>query len=157
MLHLYTPTSSFHLILYRRAAPKKLIPSTKAVMKRGVLSIAVNEVAADLDVPVPELVPVAVAVTEPEPWVAVPVDAPPAFWLPAPVRPAPVPAPDFMRRAAPDGMAGRASEVTFQFADLAGHPEAPPVALYPPVPLGAVVFAKADFLVHVSAWIENPF
>jgi len=86
----------------------------------GDLSIGCSEVPALLDPEaeaVDEEVPVAVAVTAPEPAVAVPVEVPAAFWEPAPVRPAPFPAPVFIRAAAPDGMAGRASEVTFQVAD----------------------------------------
>lgn len=69
------------------------------------------------------------AVTDPLPAVAVPVETPPAFWEPAPVRPGPFPAPDFMSCAAPDGMAGRASPVTFQVELWAGHPLEPPVEL----------------------------
>ena len=40
--------------------------------------------------------PEATAVTDPEPGVAVPVDVPPAFWLPFPERPRPAPAPFLM-------------------------------------------------------------
>jgi len=72
----------------------------------------------------------AVAVTWPEPAVAVPVLAPPAFWDPEPVRPGPLPAPEVMYFLAPAGMAGRAEESTSQLgAFLAGQPEAPPVSL----------------------------
>lgn len=125
---IYTPYS-IKRIHYRRAAPKKLIPSTKTVMNKGVLSNGCNEVPALFPVDVPEAVPVGEAVTDPEPAEAVPLDAPPAFCEPAPVKPAPVPAPAFMNLTAPDGIAGRASEVTFQVADWAGQPEAPPVEL----------------------------
>lgn len=82
-------------------------------MKRGVLSNDCIEVAELLLVELD----LAVALTLPDPAVAVPVEVPPAFWDPAPVNPAPFPAPLFISAAAPDGIAGRASEVTFQFAD----------------------------------------
>jgi len=52
--------------------------------------------------------------TTPEPAVAVPVEVPPAFWEPAPVRPGPFPAPVLNKAAAPDGIAGRELLVTFQ-------------------------------------------
>lgn len=107
--------------------------------------MGVREVAA-LFLPEPEVAeaaPDATAVTDPEPGVAVPVEVSPAFWDPAPVRPGPVPAPDFIIAAALEGMAGRASPVTFQVADLAGQPDAPPVELYPPSPWGLAVLEKA--------------
>lgn len=95
--------------------------------------------------------PVLVAVTDPEPGVAVPVEVPPAFWDPAPVRPKPFPAPVFIISAAAEGMAGRASLVTFQLEDLAGQPDAPPVELYPPSPDGSEVPAKAVWRAVKSA------
>jgi hypothetical protein len=109
-------------------------------MNRGVLSKGVWLREAELFLGVP------VAVTDPEPGVAVPVEVPPAFWDPAPVRPKPFPAaPVFIKAAAPEGMAGRESPVTSQLADLAGQLDAPPVALYPPFPDGFEVPAKAVF------------
>lgn len=90
------------------------------------------------------LVEVEEAATDPEPAVAVPVEVPPAFWDPSPVRPGPVPAPVLNIAAAADGMDGRESPVTFQLADRTGHPEAPPVELYPPSPVGLAVALNAD-------------
>jgi len=96
---------------------------------------------------------VPLAVTDPEPGAAVPVEVPPAFWEPAPVRPTPVPAPFFMYADAADGMAGRESPVTAQLADLAGQLEAPPVELYPPSPDGLAVLEKALFNAVKSAFV----
>jgi hypothetical protein len=98
----------------------------------GVLSMGWSAEPAFFFVPLAALV--AVAVTLPDPAVAVPAESPPgilppAFWLPAPVSPAPFPAPAFIRFAAATGIAGSASLVTFQFELCKGHPEAPPVAL----------------------------
>lgn len=99
-----------------------------------------------------------VAVTDPEPGAAVPVDVPPAFWEPGPKRPTPLPAPVVMyyftsaqftetlkrpTAAAAGGMAGRASDVTFQVGDFGGHALAPPVELYPPSPDGLTIFLNA--------------
>lgn len=61
----------------------------------GVLSRGWREdPALFLPVAVPDAL--AVAVTDPEPGVAVPVEVPPAFWEPLPERPAPAPAPVFI-------------------------------------------------------------
>ena len=109
---------------------------TTAPMKIGALSIGPCSEEE-------ELLCVAVALTDPEPGVAVPVEVPPAFWDPAPVRPAPVPAPVFIRLAAAEGIAGRASLVTFQVEDWEGQVDEPPVELYPPSPVGLAVPAKA--------------
>lgn len=70
--------------------------TTTAPTKRGALSTGRREVAAPVleeeeAVEEEEELPVAVAL--PEPGVAVPVEIPPAFWDPSPVRPGPVPAP----------------------------------------------------------------
>ena len=92
-----------------------------------------------------EAAPVATAVTDPEPGEAVPVEVSPAFWDPEPLRPGPVPAPLFIIAAALDGMAGRASPVTFQVLEVAGQPLAPPVELYPASPDGLGVPLKADW------------
>lgn len=60
---------------------------------------------------------VEVALTLPEPAVAVPELWVPAFCEPAPVKPTPAPAPCFMNLAAGAGRAGRASLVTFHVDD----------------------------------------
>ena len=66
-------------------------------MIMGVLSRGWRDIGAALLLEVEVLeAPVATAVTDPEPGAAVPADVPPEFWLPVPVRPAPVPAPLFI-------------------------------------------------------------
>jgi hypothetical protein len=127
---LHPPLSLF--LLYRRVAPSSENPTTTNPTIIGVLSMGWSAEPAFFFVPLAALV--AVAVTLPDPAVAVPAESPPAtlppaFWLPAPVSPAPFPAPAFIRFAAATGIAGSASLVTFQFALCRGHPEAPPVAL----------------------------
>jgi hypothetical protein len=131
-IHNTTPPKAY----YSRAAPTKVNAMTTAPTKIGALSIGPCSEEE-------ELLCVAVALTDPEPGVAVPVEVPPAFWDPAPVRPAPVPAPVFIRLAAAEGIAGRASFVTFQVEDWAGQVDEPPVELYPPSPVGFAVPAKA--------------
>lgn len=73
---------------------------TAPVKRKGVKASSVDlkaGAAAEVDdVPVDEA-PLAVAEAEPEPALAVPEEALlPLFWLPAPVRPGPVPAPELM-------------------------------------------------------------
>lgn len=60
-----------------------------------------------------------------------------------PVRPGPSPAPLVRYFLALAGIAGRASLVTFQVEEAAGHSEAPEVELYPPSPDGSEVAARA--------------
>ena len=67
----------------------------------------------------------------------------PAFWLPAPVKPGPGPAPSCKNFDAADGITGKASLVTSQLADEGGQVEAEEVELAPPLPLGLEVLAKA--------------
>lgn len=118
--------------------------NARALTYRGaVLNGTLREAPAALE-DVAEAPPVLVDAAPPEPWVAVPVDCPPEFWEPFPCRPIPFPAPDFIMAAAADGMAGRESPSTFQLADLVGHPEAPPVELYPPSPVGLAVALNAE-------------
>jgi hypothetical protein len=82
---------------HNSVAPKNENPTTMNPMIMGVLSKGRTDIGAALLLLVAVLeAPVATAVTDPEPAVAVPVDVPEAFWLPFPERPAPVPAPDFI-------------------------------------------------------------
>lgn len=102
------------------------------------------DAAAPLEV---ELAAEPVAVTAPEPGVAVAVLAPPAFWDPAPLlplRPGPLPAPWLMYWTAPSGMAGRVSVPGNQVDDWAGQVLGAPLDLYPPSPDGMGVLAYAD-------------
>ena len=129
--HSLLPPSN-HSLPYKRVAPSSENPTTTNPTIIGVLSMGWSAEPAFFFVPLAVLV--AVAVTLPDPAVAVPAESPPgmlppAFWLPAPVSPAPFPAPVFIRFAAATGIAGSASLVTFQFELCKGHPEAPPVAL----------------------------
>ena len=104
----------------------------------------VDDVEVELE-PVPE----EAAVTDgwPDPAVAVPLLAVPAFWDPAPLfplRPGPVPAPCLRYLVAPAGIAGRESSATSHVSDLGGHEFAVPEVLAPPLPLGFGVALKAD-------------
>ena len=126
-------------------APKNEKNNTTPEMAMGRKSMGLREEAAlFLDEPDElEAALVETAETDPEPAVAVPGDVSPAFWDPAPVRPGPVPAPLFIMAAAFSGMAGRESSETSQLSDWAGQALAPPVALYPPSPVGLACAAKA--------------
>lgn len=116
--------------------------STKGVTPMSPMGFKLEAaplLAVEVEVEV-ELEPLVATVAEPEPGVAVEELPPPAFWLPSPVRPGPVPAPDFMYLLAPDGIAGSSSpvnEVRSKVSELAGQVAAVSSVLYPPSPVGA--------------------
>ena len=111
-----------------------------------------RDAAAPLEV---ELAAEPVAVTAPEPGVAVAVLAPPAFWDPAPLlplSPGPGPAPWLMYLTAPSGMTGRLSVPGNQVSDWEGQLLFGLLVLYPPSPDGMGVLAYADCKAAKSAF-----
>lgn len=70
--------------------------------------------------------------TAPEPGEAVPVDVPPAFWLPGPLRPGAFPAPLPIYFLAPSGIDGSSSPVNAETSQVLlrlGHLLGEPFAL----------------------------
>lgn len=146
---LSVPTIDMLSRAYKRVAPKKVLKRATAANTNGVMLAsdlimleAAPEAAALAAAPpvLEEPECVAVAVTVPLPGVAVPELAPPAFWLPSPVRPGPFPAPWLMYFTAPDGIAGRFSPENgemSQSALSAGQAAGWLVVEKSPLPLGA--------------------
>ena len=92
---------------YNRVAPSRVLKKIVAPQAKNGLRV---ESARIIGTAKEEPEAVAVA-TAPDPAEAVPVDVPPAFWLPGPLRPGALPAPLPMYFSAPSGIVGSSSPV----------------------------------------------